>query len=358
MEPSIELFKDRLSTISKALGAVLTERCQFLIDNFVKTQSEHNEDVYCFLINIYANSYQYELSINTETMWKNGYGATEDLDPAEFTLNGLRYSSIGYTMEPDCGSARDELSDIVSELYELSTSTDDDALRIALDKLMSDTMTVMEDVAVEVVNGLDLSLLNKTERFCAVVLNFERDWDDQIELVRRTVAKDVDELFPQIERREERTVDPDIISSPPVEQAMKLVEYIVHYHTDLDDYTASNNFDILMDAETRLIRLRPNSDAVIAETFDKLGPKVKTFAAGTAEYDEHGAYNKEFHILNALMDMAGASDEPLTPVLAKSLKGYLSFVKDNNNEYDANCLSTQVSFAMLLWNKENSDSSS
>lgn len=351
MNNTISHFQKRIDETTKLFTVALSEKCQFLIDDFVKNQSDHNQDVYCFFVAIYTGHYQFEVSINTEAVWENGYGSAEDLEPAELTINGLRFSKIGYCMEVDGGKPQEEMSEIISELYDLSISTDDSEFEIEALNLMHSISPVMQEIAVNATSILDLSKLNKTPKFCVLLVDHEQDWDEQLALARRTVTQDVDELFPYVERRDERMIDPDIIALAPEEQASKIVEYIIHYHNELDPYTASNNFDILMDAETRLIKLRPHSDAVIAETFNNLGSTVKTYYADTPEYEEHGSYNKAFHILNALLDMAGGSEEPLTPKLEEALTDHLKFVADNNSKYDAECLSTQVSYALSVWSK-------
>ncbi|MDH5653813.1 MAG: hypothetical protein OEZ39_18270 [Gammaproteobacteria bacterium] len=322
-----------------------------MINNFIEMQSTANQDVYCFLISVYANSNQFLLSINTEQGWQNGYGNSDDIDPCELTMHGLRYSNIGYEMEADCRPYEESLSSISGELYQLSITTDDQALKNAVEALMYGMPARLQDIAVDVILSLDFSGLNKTADFCAFVLNLELDWEEQMALLRRTITQDVEKMFPYIERRSERSIDPEIIALPPVEQAEKLVEYIIQHHTDLDQYTAGSRFDILLDAESRLIKLRPYSDAVIAATFDRLGPKVKAYEYGTPEFELHGPYNREFHILNALLDMAGASDAPMTDELEEALSRYLNDIAANNNSSDAECLSTSVSYALYLWGK-------
>lgn len=347
MDSNLAKYKECIEVVAAGYRRCLAESYRTIIGNMVVT--DKNKDIYCFLLKVFPTTHQIQLSINAESTWNSGYGSTDDIDPSETTLQGLRYNAIGYVLEPECQVYEDGLDEIRSELFQLTISTDDTRLKKAAEKLLDDMPVVLQDIAVGVLEEMDFSLVNKTDRFCAYVLDEDLSLEEQTILAKRTVKKNFAEIFPIIEQRQARTVDPEILALPPAEQAQKLVEYIIYHHCELDIYEGSRRFDILLDAEQRLIQLRPDSDTAIAAAFNELGPQVEAYDHGTPEHEQHGFYNQQVRILDALLDMASHSEEPLTPVLDQALNRHLAFLKQTKSEYDAQCLSTSVELALYLW---------
>lgn len=349
-------YRERLHHIIEKYTQQLTLGCRDAVQRLV--DSEFNKDIYAFIIFVRAPHYYMNISINTEAIWRKGYGSVEDLDPYDMSLGGLRYDNIGYECDTHCEDVEAEMQELSADVFELvedrriylreATPAEAEA-----EALLTEMQDALQDIAVNAILNTDFSSIDKTRDFAALVINFELDYAEQAALAKRTLSPAVlprfDSLFPELQRREPKGLDKDITTLPDAQKAAALVQFIIDHHLTLNHYEASNRFAELLEAEIQLIQLRPMSDPYIAAAIDEYGTRVKAYEPGSAEAESLGLYNKEFYLINALLDMAAHSKAPISAVLESALRQQIRFLQENMSEDDARSMSLYLYNALRTW---------